>query len=249
MQALNLVVHCGGQKVEREALAGVKTPRGTETWFPIPHAKLLDGVQKTVEKSGLRVVAEAHALACEGLRYFGLLQLANGSNPADYSLVVGLRNSHDRSIVAGLAVGSGVFVCDNLAFSGDVVIGRKHTRNVERDLPTLIEGAVGRLGELRLHQDSRIAAYKKTEFSDGRAHDLVIQALDSRVVPVTRIPDVLKEWREPRHPEFGKEKNAWRLFNAFTETLKDSSLFNRPVATQALHGLMDTACGVLLSKN
>jgi hypothetical protein len=34
--------------------------------------------------------------------------------------------------------------------------------------------------------------------------------------------------------------------NAFTQVLKDSNLFKRPVATQALHGLLDTASGLSL---
>ena len=36
----------------------------------------------------------------------------------------------------------------------------------------------------------------------------------------TRLPAVLREWREPRHPEFREGRTAWRLFNAFTEALK-----------------------------
>lgn len=250
MKQLNLCLHSGGVYVEREALGKIRTPRATQTWHPIPHKRLLDGIQKTVERSGLNVINEAHAIANDGARYFGLLQVANGHNPEDYSLVLGLRNSHDKMFPAGLVVGSGVFVCDNLAFSGEVEIGRKHTRFIERDLPGLIESAVGRVGDLRRHQDNRIAAYKRFELQDAQVHDLLIQSLDARVVPVTRIPEVLAEYREPRHPEFAKERNAWRLFNAFTETLKDSgNLFNRPVATQALHGLLDTVCGVTLSKN
>jgi hypothetical protein len=249
MRKLDLCLHVGGAVAEREAVAKVETPAATDSWHPIPHIALLDGIQKTVERSGLHVVNEAHALAHEGQRYFGLLQVANGSNPEDYSLVLGIRNAHDKSIQAGLALGSQVFVCDNLAFSGEVVIGRKHTRFIERDLPSLIESAVGRVGEMRRSQDARIETYKRFDLSESQTHDLLIQALDARVVPVTRIPEVLKEWREPSHPEFAKEKNAWRLFNAFTEVLKGSSLFNRPVASQALHGLLDTVCGVTLSKN
>jgi hypothetical protein len=250
MKNLNLAIHGGSHTmVSVEELAKVETPEAEKTWFPIPHARLLESVKKTVEKSGLHVVTEAHAIAKEGLRYFGLLQLANGKNPDDYSLVVGLRNSHDKSIVAGLAVGAGVHVCDNLSFSSEIVIDRKHTRFIDRDLPTLIESAVGRLGDARRHQDDRIAAYKRTEITDGQAHDLVIQALDARIVPVTRIPEILKEWREPRHPEFRESRNAWRLMNGFTEVLKESSLFQRPVATQALHGLLDTVSGLLVSSN
>lgn len=250
MKALNLVVHAGGMTATREAVDAVQTPRATETWHPVPHKRYVDGVIGSVERSGLHVVAEAHALAKEGRRYFGMFQLRNGNNPADYSLVLGLRNSHDKSFPAGLVVGSGVFVCDNLSFSGEIKIGRKHTAHIERDLPELITSAVGRIGDLRRRQDDRIAAYKRFEVSDALAHDLVIQALDNRIAPVTYIPDILKEWRTPRHPEFAEAKNGWRLMNAFTEVLKQSSLFERPRATQALHGIMDTACGIpAYSKN
>ena len=244
MTTLNLTLHAGAARTDRSAVEAVKTPRKTETWHPIPHARFVDGVIKSLDRSGLHVVTEAHALGRDGARYFGMFQVQNGKNPADYSLVVGLRNSHDKSFPAGLVVGSGVFVCDNLAFSGEVRIGRKHTVNIERDLPGLIQSAVGRIGDLRKHQDRRIEAYKSREITDTQAHDLMIQALDARIAPVTYIPEILKEWRAPRHAEFAEAKNGWRLFNAFTEVLKESSLFERPRATQALHGLLDQACSV-----
>lgn len=247
MKALNLMVHAGGLKVERAQVDEVKTPRATETWHPIPHKRFINGVIESLDRSGLHVVSEAHALGRDGLRYFGMFQLKNGNNPVDYSLVVGLRNSHDKTFPAGLVVGSGVFVCDNLAFSGEVQIGRKHTVFIERDLPNLIQAAVGQIGDLRKKQDNRIETYKRFEMSDTQAHDIVIQALDNRIAPVTYIPEILTEWRTPRHPEFAQAKNGWRLMNAFTEVLKQSSLFDRPRATQALHGLMDTACKVVQS--
>ena len=92
-------------------------------------------------------------------------------------------------------------------------------------------------------KDERIAAYKGYDVSPTQAHHLIVSALDARVIPVTKIPAVLKEWRNPRHEEF-KPRNAWSLFNSFTEVMKGSSLDQRPRATQALHGLLDTTCQV-----
>ncbi len=248
MQTLNLMIDAGkGSRIERGQLATVITPAPTQTWFPIPHAKLVDGVQQSLVRSGLRIVAEAHGLSHEGSRYFGMFQVANGHTHEDYSLIVGLRNSHDKKFPAGLVVGSGVFVCDNPAFSGEIEIGRKHTRFINRDLPQLIESAVGRLGNMRRSQEQRIEAYKGKTLSDAKVHDILIQSLDARVVPASKIPAVLQEWRNPRHEEFAARKNGWRLFNSYTEVLKGSNIFERPRTTQALHGLMDTACGVLVN--
>lgn len=56
------------------------------------------------------------------------------------------------------------------------------------------------------------------------------------------IPDVLHEWREPKHDAF-EGRNVWSLFNAFTESLK-GNLAELPKRTEALHGLLDTHVGL-----
>jgi hypothetical protein len=56
----------------------------------------------------------------------------------------GLRNSHDKTVTAGLAAGTSVFTYDNLAFSGEVKIIRNYTRFAYRDLRNLTARAVGR---------------------------------------------------------------------------------------------------------
>ena len=239
-----LSLHSGGNSVERTQLALVRTPAPTKTWFPISHHSLLGTVEETLGRSGLEVVSEAHALDHDGSRYFGLLEVRKGPNPDDFGLVVGLRNSHDMTFPAGLVIGAHVFVCSNLSFSGEIRIARKHTRFIERDLPQLVEVAVGRLADQRHKQETRFLTYKQSDLSDREAHDLVIQALDAQVVPVTKIPDVLSEWREPRHAEFRQGKTAWRWFNALTEVLK-GGLDRLPRRTQALHGILDAHCGLL----
>ena len=239
-----LMVHCGAHHVTREELALTDTPERTKTWVPIPHETLLTGVQTALERVGLGMVSESHALGREGARYFGLLRLSDGRDAGDFGLTIGVRNSHDQSFPAGLVVGATVFVCDNLSFSGEVKLSRKHTAHIARDLPQLIDAAVGRLGDLRRTQDQRLATYKVRELTDMAAHDLLVQVLDARVLPVTKLPLALTEWRHPRHPEFRDGKTAWRLFNAITEASKGCDLQLLPRRTQALHGLLDAACGL-----
>ena len=246
MRQANLMLHTGSKTVTREQLATVATPAHTPTWYPIPHHQFLDGVASTLTHAGMHIVHEAHGLSADRNRYFGLLQIANGMNADDFSVVLGLRNSHDKKFPLGLVLGAFVMVCDNLSFSGEIRIARKHTLNVARDLPHLIEKAIGKLGTLRHTQERRFAAYKSRDISDHEAHDIIIRSLDARAIVVTQIPTVIEQWRRPNHPEF-RERTAWSLFNAFSETLK-GRLDALPARTTALHGIIDTCCGLHVTK-
>ena len=62
----NLVLHCGASKIERGALATIPTPAPTESWFPIPHAALIEKVEQTLAATRMRVVSEAHGLSADG---------------------------------------------------------------------------------------------------------------------------------------------------------------------------------------
>ena len=242
---LDLVLHCGAQHVDRQVVERASTPAPSPTWVPVPHHRMLEQVEETLVGNGMTIVNQAHALWHDGLRYFGLLEVNNGKPQGDYGLVIGLRNSHDKTFPAAIALGSSVFCCDNLSFSGEVTIARRHTRFIERDLPRVVHTAVGRLSDLRGKQDDRIRSYKETELTDPMAHDLVIRAVDANVLPVTQLPSVLTQWRNPAHEEFSASgKTAWRLFNAFSETWKGRNLAALPRRSHALHGLLDSACGL-----
>lgn len=242
---LNLCLHAGGQRSTLEKIQRVPTPPPTATWHPIPHALVIDRVTDAVLDANMEIAQQVHALSGkDGERYFGLMEIAGAGASNDYRMVLGLRNSHDKRFPAGIAVGSGVFVCDNLAFTGEVTFGRKHTRHIIRDLPGVVTRAVGRVAEVRGLQDARYAAYKRAEITDTQAHDIMIRSLDARVVSPSKLGKVLAEWRSPRHPEFASDgKTAWRLYNAFTETLKEYSVFAVPTLTQKLNGVMDLSVG------
>jgi len=241
----NLVLHCGARHVPRQDVESAATPPGSRTWQPIAHQSLLHQVESTLVASGLSIGDEAHALWPGGGRYFGLLEVRNGEAPDDYALVVGLRNSHDRTFPAAIALGNSVFCCDNLSFAGEVTIARRHTRFIERDLPRVVHTAVARLSDMRGQQDERIAAYKETKLDERTVHDLVVRAIDAGVLPVTQLPSVLAEWRKPRFEEFAADgPTVWRLYNSFSESWKGRNLAALPRRCGALNGLLDLACGL-----
>tara|TARA_R110000868_G_scaffold257503_1_gene514642 strand:- start:100 stop:849 length:750 start_codon:yes stop_codon:yes gene_type:complete len=242
----NLILHAGGALATMAQIDEVITPQRTNTWVPIPHNRLIGTVTNALSNAGLTIGESSHALSHNGDRYFGLMEIHDRNEPnndKEYTFVVGLRNSHDKTFPAGLVAGASVFVCDNLSFSAEVSFGRKHTVFINRDLPMLTMQAVGRLGDMRRKQDERFNAYKGFELDDKSAHDLMIRAVDCRATANQMVPKVIEEWRKPSHEEFAP-RNMWSLFNCYTEALKGYSLAELPKRTQALHGLFDSYIGL-----
>lgn len=233
----NLLLHCGADHVSREELTQINTPRPTRSWQPIPHIRLLELVESVLNASGMPVTGQAHGLTHDGMRYFGLLEVAGINHSQEYHWVVGVRNSHDKRFPAGLVAGTQVLVCDNLSFAGEVKMARKHTRYLLEDLPNLVEDAIARLGWYWHRQEKRVRLYQKVALSDALAHDLVIRAVDEEVCSNAHIPRILGHWRDPQHEEF-RTRNLWSLQNAFTEALK-GNLPMLPRRSERLHALLD----------
>ena len=242
-----MLLHYGAEIVSRQDLWTIPTPDRTRSWYPIPHSTVLTEVEEQLQGCGFSITESTHSLTHDGSRYFGVISITIPTRSiTEFTWVVGVRNSHDKSFPAGLVAGTRVFVCDNLAFSSaeGIVISRKHTRWAMRDLHQLTARAVGQLGDRLLQLDQRIARYKEVEVNDARVHDIVIRSLDAGVVTTTQVPEVLREWRTPSHEVF-EPRTAWSLFNAFTEAHKSVNPHTALRRGEALYGLFDAETGAL----
>jgi len=236
-----LIVHAGGEVVDRSAIDTVPTPDSTHTWTPVPHGRLVKLVEDSITAGGLDITDSSFALARSGARMFGTITLAGGT---DYATVVGVRNSHDQSFPVSFCLGSRVFVCDNLAFSAEVVVKTKHSRLVLDRLPGLVNDGIARLIDKRGHQARRIEAYKQTEVRGmPHLHDLVLRSYRAQAIPARAISEVVTEYENPRHQEFS-EPTLWSYFNSVTEVLKKYG--DLPQRTQRLHGVVDSDCAGLM---
>lgn len=245
----NVYVGGKGTVVDRNGLAAVPTPDPMGRWHPIPHITLVQELDKALEPHNMKVVNETFKLDKAGQRMFGMLQIANSTNMPDFSFVAGIRNAHDRMLKAGLVVGEGVFVCSNLRFTGEIVVGRKHTTEIMADLPGLMQEAVGRLHNKWGEQVSLINKYKTIEVSPLQGRNLLIECAKAEVFPRTQFMDVLSEWEEPRHVEF-KPRTLWSLMNGVTESLKPresssgSTTWLLPLRTITLTNLCNQFAGI-----
>ena len=218
-----LVLHRGGWQATKADLASVPVPPATDSYVPVPYGRFIEEVELHVPRFGLMITDEAFALARDGQQIFGVLTCTNGHGSQDFALAIGLRNSYDRSLSAQLLAGSRVFVCDNLAFSGEAKASRKHTVNVFRDLPDMVYRMLSQVRSLQERTITEIAAMKARELESREADHLMVESIRQNALPASLLPKVLEHWEKPQQPELFGGRNAWLLFNAFTEVLKTRS--------------------------
>lgn len=251
--AINLVLHCGANELPRADLARVPVPAATRSYNPLPYADFVNIVEDQLASIGFRFGEQSYAINkkardhrtgellpnVKGSKFFGIAELLNGSNSDVNALVVGLRSSLDMSIAPSIAFGSQVFVCDNLSFTGEVVIKRKQTTYGRIELPALINEAVQGVAIMRDNQNRRFEHYQETTINKRTAGAVIVEMYRRGIVNTSRLGKVIEQYDEPAH-DFGG-RTAWRLFNATTEALKGSPVFDMPTRTMGLQALLDEA--------
>ena len=125
-----LIAHCGASKVTREELMKIPVPEGTRTHQPLSHYEIVEVLEETLSFRYLKIVRDEYVVSQDGMKMFGVMDLNAEFSGGRFS--IGLRNSNDKSMRLALTAGLRIFVCDNMAFSGDFTpLQHKHTRNLE----------------------------------------------------------------------------------------------------------------------
>lgn len=228
-----LVAHVDTNVVTREQLALIPVPAETDTFKPQPHVTLIEMVQACLEHKGISIVKEQFAVRSDGSKLFATfdLSLAGISEATCGSL--GLRTGIDRSMRTQMITGMRVFVCDNMAFSGDeIILNRKHTKGWGDPLPQILE-AIGRFQVRYATLLTEITSLASMILADGDAKALIHDAFMAEVMPIRFMPNVSEAYFKPTIPDW-EPRTAWSLHNAFTGIMKEMNLNRRMEATQGL---------------
>ncbi len=235
----------------------------TETHQPFRHSDLIDLAVGQLKSNGYSIEGSEFALqqtpnGPEGPKgptlavdkFFGVIDVK--SDASEYTPTIGLRNSNSRASRALLSVGTRVFICDNMCFSNDHVIGHKHTQGILEELPKRIAEAVAKLkfDFERTHQ--RVQFFKETKLTAAKRHQVFGEAIDfldgidSQKGPIHKSSSAVGLWRDeyhkPRHDEFNRQ-DYWAFQNAFTEIAKKWEFDDRVTRTQGVLKLLDKHSG------
>src|SRR5881398_2054672 len=107
------------------------------------------------------------------MRMFGVLDLETQMEGCRFS--IGIRNSHDKSLRLGLTVGIRVFVCSNMAFSGDFTpVLAKHSKSF--NLIDCISVGVDRMQRNFEPMRKQVEAWRESELADVTAKVVIYEA-------------------------------------------------------------------------
>ena len=197
---MGLCMSGGGQIVDRQTVALVDTPIGTESWKPVPHIEVIEAVTQVVKAHKWEITEEQFGLARDGQKLFGVMKI-NKTSSMDWTRCIGLRNSHDKSFSVGLTAGISVMVCSNMAFGGTTIIKRRHTSRIE--LAQLVDVAVNELENEFLMLEKVCEEMKVLYLNDDdEARSRIVRAAEIGAINSSDIVPVFREFKQPQHEEF-----------------------------------------------
>ena len=235
----NVISHTTGDQVlSRGELALIPTPAGTATHRPIPHIEIVTALEESLAYRQLGIVSESFAVDRSGNKMFGVLNLTAQNDDVRFS--VGFRNSHDKSMRLSLVSGMSVFVCTNMAFSGEFTpVLAKHTANF--NLIDAVAVGVDKIQRNFAALTKQINAWKAEQISNDAARLIIYRAFIETAVELPHHLDrvVHENYFEPKYPEF-EQRTLWSLSNAFTSAFKVLEPVPQMKATAALAGFLDS---------
>jgi hypothetical protein len=205
-------------KVTRADLALIETPPATDTFQPIPHARLIESLEESLAFRHIQIAREEYALSPDGMKLFGLIEL--NAEFQGVRFAIGLRNANDKSMRLGMVAGYRVFVCDNMALGGDFKpLLAKHSKHF--DLIESVSLGVDRIQRGFQPLRQLIDGMRAQQLSTDDARSIIYRAFMENRFPVKLMKMVHREFFvAPSHDEF-KPQTVWSLSNAFTTAFKE----------------------------
>ena len=219
-----LLAHTGADYVSMDDLSALPLPVALGPMHqPVPHSVLVRAMQLTALERGFQVTKQSFALARQGTRMFGVLDLIPPEGIASnetHGFSIGFRNSTDETLGIRLVAGARVFVCDNLALSGDMIALKR--RNTTRlDLGAAMSDAFDRYIVHATALNQQLADLHRWPITDFEAKGRLASLILDRVLPLRLFHTVSRNYFWPSESMTDcRPRNMWGLHNACTRAIK-----------------------------
>jgi len=209
---------CANHFVNPDELDRIPVAPGSETYSPVAHAVVRNHLIASLAGRGLMVKSERWALSQApkkrvedpnpdpsiydgyGSRVFGYMEVgSDGASESDYRFAIGVRNSQDKTMALGLALGINVFICENMVLAGDIKTYRKHTSrfNIAEETERALSLVLGGMGQF----SKFLEMLKQVPCPNVSFEGIVCDAIQAGIMPGTAARDMLMAWYKNEAPK------------------------------------------------
>lgn len=110
----------------------VTVPPKTNSYSPVSHSFLINTLHEKIQGLGLDIQSRWYRTDAGGKKMIGQWQIGMGDE--EMRVLIGFKNSYDKSMSLGLAAGASIIVCENGMVSGEVSLIRRHTGSILDEL-------------------------------------------------------------------------------------------------------------------
>jgi hypothetical protein len=209
-----------------------------ETHRPIPHHEIVGALIETLGFRHIGVVHDEYAISPDEMKMFGVLDLATEMEAVDFRSDCAILMM--RACAWAMTCGYRMFVCSNMAFSGDFTpVLAKHSKSFS--LIDCVSVGVDRMQRNFDPMRKQVEAWQRSELADVTAKVVIYEAfVEGKLeAPKHLARTVHDHYFEPKYEEF-QRPTIWSLSNAFTSAFKALEPIAQFRATAKLGEFLET---------
>jgi len=202
----------------------VKPEKAGSRWKGIPHYELASNIEEATRSRGWKIKDARFTLSNDRADMVGAFDLDLGKNGPDtdggVSLGLGIQTSNAMKRSLMLTVGGTVTVCTNGMITGEILLIKKHTLNL--DLFERVDESLDIYQEKTLQIPEVIRNWKERDLVGSEEDQLLLAAGRQGIIPWSKVGKVDAEYKKPSFDYGTKGNTSWDMLNAFTHVVKTS---------------------------
>ncbi len=209
-------------KLKREMFSA-PMPAKTESYSPVSHRNVIEAVYEEAEKRGFQIGSEQYWSSKSGMQMTGKVNIVVPGND-ELGMMIGFKNSYDKTIALGFAAGGNVLVCTNGMVTGDITLVRRHTGSIVEEIQSKIITSMEKLEEEFQTIVAQSQRMKSIEISKKDMAELAGRLfIEEELVNTTQL-NILK--KEIVASEAFPDETVWSMYNHVTEAFKKSHAYS-----------------------
>lgn len=209
-------------------------PKATSTYAPVAHSAIHEKIMECIGKNdfvldGTSVKAK-NANSCI-VNYTLKDKLNRYDLEDDMGIRIGWKNSYNKTVSFGFAIGSEVFICTNGMVKGEYTIKKQHRQvGLENYVTELIEKYFESIRESHAQNVEFARHLMRRDVDENEARRVIGELfIGNKILNNTQLRTMSDQlYKSDKFANFTDNKiiTAWDLYNHGTEALKSSAVVN-----------------------